>query len=241
MNHHFRSYCRPLYNTCIRCKITLKYCNTAVWKIWIINRSYNLRIEILNAFKVLSYSLACTCKKICMDEILLGKFLHYSIYTACLVKVFHICRTCRCEVAQIRCSVRDLVGIFHIDINTCFMSDSRDMKHCISRAAKCHIHGKSILKGFFGHDISWLYILFQKFHDLVASLLGKTDSCRVYCRDRTIASKTHTDSFCQAVHGIGCVHTRAASASRAYLLFVLKKLIITDLAGSNLANSFEHR
>ncbi|OQA26141.1 MAG: hypothetical protein BWY61_00773 [Firmicutes bacterium ADurb.Bin354] len=200
MNHHLGNNCASLDDTCIRSKITLKYSDTSVRHIRIINRTDNFRIPVFRILNILGNSLACNRDEIRLKKSLLIKLMHYSIYPSGLVKVFHICRTGRSKMTEIRSFCRNLICDLHIDLNTCFMCNRRDMKHCICGASKRHINSKRVHESILSQDIPGTDILLKELHNLITGCLRKTDTSGINSGDRAVSAKSHTDSFRKAVH-----------------------------------------
>ena len=79
-----------------------------------------------------------------MKQAKICQLLHNSRNAAGLVQIFHIGRTCRCQMTEIRCFLTDLIGKGNIKVKTNLMGNSRQMQHGIGRASKCHIYGQCI-------------------------------------------------------------------------------------------------
>ena len=110
-------------------------------------------------------------------------------------------------MAEVGSPVGNFIGDLHIDLHACLMGDGGKMEHGIGGAAQRHIHGKSVHESVLCHDIAGTDVLFDKFHDLHAGMLGKADPGGVDGGNCTVALQAHTDRLCQAVHGIRSVHT----------------------------------
>ena len=240
MDHHLRNNGAALHNAGVRCKVALKNRDAAVRHIWIVDRTDNFRIQINSILDVLGHGLSGDRRNIQCEKVLLRKFLHDCIDAACLIQIFHVCRACRCEMAQVRCLRGNLVCDFHIDLDACLMCNCRQMKHCICRAAESHVDRQSIHKRFTGHDISRKNLVLYKVHDLVSGVLGKTDSGGIYGRNRSVAAKAHADGFREAVHRVCGVHAGAGTACRADILLEIAKFFRIDLACVICADRLEH-
>ena len=95
------------------------------------------------------------------------------------------------------------------------------MKYCIGRSAHGDIEGHGIHECLFCSDgtrqnaLVIIHIVckcisydeFRTLHKEILTLLMCGEDC-------SISSRGHTEGLTQAVHGIGCKHTRAASATR---------------------------
>ena len=121
-------------------------------------------------------------------------------------------------MAEVRSLAADLIGHVKIQCDSGLVCDGRKMKHGVGRASESHVYSLSIVESCLCHDVSWSDILLYQLHDLHSCRLGKSDPCRVWSRDSAVARKSHSDSLCEAVHGIGCVHAGAGSARRTSLL-----------------------
>ena len=84
-----------------------------------------------------------------MKKSLLIQFVHNCIYTACFVQVFHVCRACRCKMAEVRSLCTDLVCKADIKVHSDLMSDSRKVKHTVCGASECHVYCQGIEDCFF--------------------------------------------------------------------------------------------
>ena len=101
----------------------------------------------------------------------------------------------------------DLVGDIKVEVYAAFVSDSRKVEHTVCGAAESHIHCKSIAECSLCHDVTGSDVLFEQFHDLHAGVFCKLDPLRIYCGDSTVASESHTEYLCKAVHGVCGIHT----------------------------------
>ena len=138
---------------------------------------------------------------------LLVQFVHNCIDTACLIQIFYVSRTCRCQMAQIRSLGTDLISQFHVKLYACLMSDCRKMQHTVGGTSQCHIYSQSVQECLFSHNISRTDISPKHLHNLHTSFLRQLDTLGIYCRNGSITLKSHTKNLCQTVHTVGRVHT----------------------------------
>ena len=156
---------------------------------------------------ILSYRLTCNCHTVLMDQSKLIQFFHNCIDTTGFIQIFHIGWTCRCKVAEIRSLLADSICEINLKVHTDLMCDCRKMQHTVGRASQCHIYCQRIQDCILCHNISWANILLPHFHNFHTCMFCKTDSLRIYCRNRTISAKSHSKYLCQTVHAVSCVHT----------------------------------
>ena len=159
------------------------------------------------------------------------QFFHYRIDAARLVEIFHISRSCRCQVAQVRCLLADRIGKCNIKIKSHFMGDCRKMEHAVRRTAERHIHGQRIQDGFLRHNITRADIFAVHFHHRHTRMLGELDALRIDCRDRAVSAKSHSQRLGETVHGVRRVHSRTGAAGRTNLLLVFLDFLLRHRAG----------
>ena len=144
-------------------------------------------------------------------------------------------------MAEVRCAVGNFVCDLHIDLNTCLMSNCRQMQHGIGGASQRHIHSQSVHKSVLGHDVAGTDIFFNKFHNLHAGVLGKADTGGVDGGDCAVALKAHADGLGQAVHGVCSVHAGAGTAGGTDLLLIFAELLFCHGACGDGADCFKNR
>ena len=125
MNHHLCNNCRTFYNTSIWCKIAPKYSKSTCSAVWIINWADNFWVQVYTVFDVLTNCLASYSHALCMKKSLLVQLVHNCIYATCFVQVFHVSRTCRCKVTDVRSLCTDLICKADIKIPANLMCDCR--------------------------------------------------------------------------------------------------------------------
>ena len=176
-----------------------------------------------------------------MQQAKVGNLLHNGIDTAGSVQVFHIGRAGRRQVADVRNLFRNPVGDVHIQFNSAFVRDSRQVQHRVGRAAERHIHRQRVLKRLVGHDIPRTDILFDHLHDLHTGMFGQLNPLRVNSRDGAVSAQAHAQHLSQAVHRVCSVHTRAGTAGRAGIFLPFMQLLLVDLTGIIGALCLKHR
>ena len=154
-----------------------------------------------------------------MKKSLFVQLVHNCVYTARFIQIFHISRTCRCKVAQVRGLFTNSICKINLKIHANFMRNCRKMQHTVGRASKCHIYRQRIQDCIFCHDISRTDIFLQQFHYLHTCFFRKADSLRIYCWNGPITTESHTKGLCQAVHTICCIHTGTGTTGRADIIF----------------------
>ena len=165
-----------------------------------------------------------------MKKSLLIQFVHNCVYTACFVQVFHVCRACRCKVAEVWSLCTDLICKADIKVHSDLMSDSRKVKHTVCGASKCHVYCQGIEDCFFCHDVSWTDVLSVHFHNLHTCMFCKTDTLGIYSRNGSVSFQSHTKNLCETVHGVCCVHTGTGSACRTCFHFTFCQAVLIKLA-----------
>ena len=175
-----------------------------------------------------------------MKESLLIQFVHNCIYTACFIQVFHVCRACRCKMAEVRSLCTDLVCKADIKVHSDLMSDSRKMKHTVGRTSKCHIYRQGIQDCFLCHDVSRTDVSAVHFHNLHTCMFCKTDTFGIYSRDGSVSFQAHTKNFCQAVHGVCCVHTGTGATGRTCFHFTFCQAVLIKFTCCISTNCFKH-
>ena len=240
MYHHLFYNCRTFYNAAVRSDISFQYRKTAGLAVRIVNRADNFRIEVYTVFDVFAYCFACYCHAFCMKKSFFVQLVHNCINTACFVQIFHISRTCRCKVAEVRCLCTDLICKAYIKIHTDFMSDCRKMKHTVGRTSKCHIYCQCVQNGFFCHDVARTDISAIHFHNLHTRMFCKTNTLGIYSRNGSISTKSHTKNLCQTVHRVCSIHTGTGSTCRTCFVLKFCKFVFCNLACRIRSDSFKH-
>ena len=200
MLEHFGSDCAALYDAAVGSKVASQHCDTACYRVRIVDRSYYLSILILYARYVLADSLACAGDDVGIEKVFLGKFVHYSVNAACLVKVFHIGMACGGKVAKVRSLCRDSVCYIKVKVYAAFMCYSGQMEHRVCGAAECHINGKGIHESLFCHYVTGTDILSVEFHHLHTGCLCELYPFGIYSGDSAVSSEAHAENFGKAVH-----------------------------------------
>ena len=144
-------------------------------------------------------------------------------------------------MAEVGCYGTNLIGNIQIEFHSALVSDSGQMQHTVGRATESHIHSKSVHQSLFCHNITGTDIFTKQFHNCHTCMFGKLNTGRMNSRDCTVAFKTHTKRFGQAVHRISGIHTTARTTSRAGLTFVFIEFFIVYFAGIISTHRFEHR
>ena len=240
MYKHFFSHSRLFNNTSVGSKISFKYCNAACLHKRIINRSYYALITVYRVGYVFRYCFSRTCDKICFYKSCVGKLFHNRIYSAGSVQIFHICITCRSQMAKVRCLSRNLVCIIQIKFYSAFMRYCRKMKHCVCWTSESHIYCFRIMKSLGCHNVSGSYIFLDKFHYFHSRFFCKTYSCGVNRRYCSVSSQTHAYSFRKTVHRVGSIHSRAWSAWRRWIFLIVFKSCRVDFPCFICAYSLKH-
>ena len=238
--HHLRNDCGTLNNRSVRSQVTLKDSQSASLHIRIIHRSDHLRIQIDCILDGLADGHAINGHALGIDQTDIREFLHNGIDTTCLVQVFHVGRTCRCQMAEVRGLLRDGICEGDIEIKTDLMSNRGQMQHGVGRASQCHINRQGIKYCILGHNLTGSDALLQQVHYRVTCLLCQTKSCRIYSRDGSVTTKSHTKCLGKAVHGVCGIHTGTGSTGRTNLLFVLSYFFLTHGTRCIGSNSLEH-
>ena len=131
MYQHFRYNCRTFYNTAIRCDITFEDCKSTRLAVWIVDWTDYFRIFVFASCDIFSNCLSGYCHAVCVKKTFLIQLVHNSIYTTRFIQVFHICRTCRCKVTEVRSLFADSVCKINLKIHTDLMCDRRKVKHTV--------------------------------------------------------------------------------------------------------------
>ena len=240
MNHHLCNNRGTFYDASVWCKIAPKYSKSACGAVWIVNRTDYFRVQVYTVFDVLTYCFSGYSHALCVKESLFIQLVHNCVYAACFVQVFHVSRTCRCKVADVRSLCTDFICKADIEIPANLMCDCRKMKHTVCRTAKSHIYSKGIQKCLFRHNISWTDVAAVHFHNLHSCMLCKTDTLRIYSRDCSVSFQAHTKNLSKAVHAVCSVHTGTGTAGRTCFVLTLSQSFLCKLACCVSTNSLKH-
>jgi alpha-L-arabinofuranosidase len=134
----------------------------------------------------------------------------------------------RRELAEARHLAAQSVDVFHLEVGTSFLSHSQQVEHGVGATAHGDIKCHGVEEGVTGSDVAWqnalvtiLIVCVCILNHLAGSLLEEFDAVLMGSKNGSVSRKTQTDSLGKRVHGVGCEHTRAASATRAGTLFNL--------------------
>ena len=83
MLHHLRQNSRLLYDTAVRCDVTLQNCNASGLHERVIVRSDDIRIQIVCVCDILTNGFSADCHNRRVEQVAFCKLLHYCIYSAC--------------------------------------------------------------------------------------------------------------------------------------------------------------
>ena len=137
--------------------------------------------------------------------------------------------TRRCQVAEVRGTVGDLVDLMKIERNACLMRYGHEVQCGIGGAAEGHIGGQAVLDRICGDDVTRTDVLLEHLHHLHTGHLRKTNTLRINCWDGTIARKCHAQHLAEGVHGVRGEHTGAGAAGRtAGILDVEDALLVHE-------------
>ena len=209
MLQHLRHNGRTLHHTGIRCQVPPQYSYASGGGIRILYGADHLRVLILTSFDILTDRFPGHCHAIQVQKPQLTDLVHHCIHTAGLIQILHIGWASRRQMTQIRSSGTDLIGNIHIQLHPGLMGNRRQMQHTVGTAAQCHIHGQSIAKSRLSHDIFGADISFHHIHHRHARMLSQADPLRIYCRNGSVAPKSHTQHLGQTVHAVRRVHAGA--------------------------------
>ena len=131
MYHHFIAYSTFLYHASVRSQVSGKNGQASCLAVRIVNRADNFRILVYTSLDIFSYGLSCNCHTVQIQKILFRQLVHYCVDTSGLVQILNVSRTCRCQMAEIRCFLTDLICECNVKIPADLMGNSRQMKHTV--------------------------------------------------------------------------------------------------------------
>ena len=179
-----------------------------------------------------------------MNESATVQLVQNSENTTCTVALLYaILLSIRRELAQARHVTAQAVDVSHCEFGLSLLSDSEQVEHGVGAATHGNIksHGieESVASGYAARQHALVAVLIVGegvLHNLACSCLEEFDTVLVSCEDGAVARQSHTDSLGKRVHGIGCEHARAASASRTRALLNLLQFVV----GNGLVGTLDH-
>ena len=115
------------------------------------------------------------------------------------------------------------------------MCNRQQMQYSISRTSHCNIQCHGIQEGLTRSDtarqyavITFFIIFICIFHDQFGSIPEQTFTVFVSCNNCSVSRQGQSDSFIQAVHGIGGEHSGTATASGTSMTLNLSYILIAD-------------
>ena len=187
MHHHLLTDCGTFYHTAVRCQIAGEYRKASGLAVRIFNRADNLWIPVLTVFNIFAHSLSCHCHTVQIQQIFFGKLIHHCIHTAGLIQIFNVSRTCRCQMAEIRCLCAHFICKGNVKVPSDFMGNCRQMQHTVGRTSKCHINRQGIHDRVFCHDVPRTDILSVHLHYLHTCVFCQFDPLGINSRDGSIS------------------------------------------------------
>ena len=164
--------------------------------------------------------------------------------TTCTVALLYaILLSIRRELAQARHVTAQAVNVSHCEFGLSLLGDSEQVEHGVGAATHGNVesHGveESVASGYAARKYALIAVLIVGegvLHNLACSCLEEFDTVLVSCEDGAVARQSHTDGLGKRVHGVGCEHTRAASASRTRALLNLLQFVV----GHGLVGTLDH-
>ena len=180
-----------------------------------------------------------------IDKATLIKFIQDTQDTTGTVTFLNaILLSIRTQLAEARNLATELIDIFHLEIGTCFLSYSQEMKHSICTTTHCDVESHGIEEGITGSNATWQYTLIAILiisvgilYNLTSRSLEEFDAVLVGSENGSVSRKAQTDSLCKRIHRVSGKHTRAATTSRASTLLNLLHFLIADTGISTLNHS----
>ena len=125
MHHHLFHHSGTFHHAAVGCQIAFQHSQSACTAVRMIHSSDHFRIPVYCILDILTDRLSRHGHAVRMQKSDIRQFLHHRIYTSGLIQIFHISRTCRSKMAQIRRFLTDLIGIGNIKIKSDLMRNSR--------------------------------------------------------------------------------------------------------------------
>ena len=173
MYQHFLADRAALYHTAVGSEISAQYRNSSCLAVWVLNGTDNFGVLVNTAGNVFADGLAGCSHAVKVQQIFLGKLVHYRVNAARFVKFLNIGVTCGSKVAEIGSLRADVICNVKIDVYSAFVCNCRQVEHTVCGAAQSHIYGKSVHKRLFRHDVKGFDVLFKKLHNLHSRVLCK--------------------------------------------------------------------
>ena len=231
IDHHLRCNSRTLDDGAMWCEVAIENGETALLEIWVIERTDDFRITIDAVLRRLADGLTENRHTVSVNEAMLIKLVDHGIDSAGIHEILHVVVTRRCQMAEVRGTVGDLVDLMKIERNACLMCYRHEVQCGIGRAAECHIGGQAVLDGICGDDVTRADVLLEDLHHLHAGHLRETDTLGVDCRDGAVTRKCHAQYLTEGVHGIRGEHTGAGTAGRAAGILDVEDTLLIHEAG----------
>ena len=231
IDHHLRCNGRTLDDGAMWCEVSIQYGETAFLEVWIIERTDDLRITIDAVLRRLADGLTENRHTVSVDQAMLVELVDHGIDSAGIHEILHVVVTRRCQMAEVRGTVGDLIDLMKIERNTCLMRDRHEVKCGIGGAAEGHIGGQAVLDRICRDDVTRTDVLLEDLHHLHAGHLRKTDTLGVDCRDGTVARKRHAQYLTEGVHGVRGEHTGAGTTGRTAGILDVEDTLLVHEAG----------
>ena len=176
-----------------------------------------------------------------MQKPAFGKLAHDTYDTARTAAILNsIFLSVGSKLAEARHLAAQFVNIFHFELHTGLLCNSKQMEYRICRTAHGYVKSHGIEESLSGSNAAWqdarvaLAIIFHGIlHNLSGSILQQLHTVLVCGKYRSVSRQRETDSLGKRVHRIGRKHTRTASAARTRAFLNLCKFLITHtLIGS---------
>ena len=241
MFEHFFCYSTFFNYTAFRSDVTGKNCDTASFAIGFFNSMDNIRTSDSSFSNGFANSFVAYGDAFFIDETKFIKFVHYCANAASFVQVDDVVAATGAKLGKIRSFLGDYVETGQGKFDASFVCDCRQVKCGVGAAANCHVYGDCIVESSSSHNVARTDIFFYQVHDCHTCVFSKCNALTVVsCRNGTVAGKTHTQNFGQAVHGVSSEETGAATATGASAMFDFAKFSSANLTGFKTTSSFEY-
>ena len=217
-------------------EVSIQYGETAFLEIWVIKRTDDLRITIDAVLRRLTDGFTENRHTVSVNEAMLIELVDHGIDSAGIHEILHVVMTRRCQMAEVRGTVGDLIDLMKIERNACLMRNGHEVKCGIGRAAKGHIGGQAVLDRVCSDDVTRTDVLLEDLHHLHAGHLRETDTLGIDCRDGTVARKCHAQYLTERVHGVRGEHTGAGTAGRTAGILDVEDTLLVHEAGLERTN-----
>ena len=146
----------------------------------------------------------------------------------------------RAQLGQIRSFGAQLFKNIQRKIQSCLISDRRQMQHRVGRSTDAHIHRDRIFKGLHRHDVARLDVAGDQIHhgnSRVPRQLPAGPRMRRW--NGSVSGQPHSQGFRHTIHAVRGKKAGARSTARTIGPLHIFEFLFADLAGFKQAGRFE--